>query len=364
VTVLALAFASLGLAERRPALAGAVVGLAVCFRIDMGIAVVAGAVVAALAGRSGSRPAAKAAGAAALVVVLSVAPFVVVAGAGRFWDQTVGFALHQQSLQRLPFPLDPPSLDPNKLLEFWFPAILVAGLAGWALAALRSRPPVRTLAPLPIALVGLAYLFSRSDEFHLIPLAAALPLLLGTVASRVSRLPSGLVWAAMALIVLHGLDRQAGRILHPPALASVPLPPADGVRARRADAFALGRLGRAVHARVPAGGPMFVANPRFDRVRVGDPLLYVLLDRPNPTRYDVMQPGVVTTAAVQREMVGDLTRARPRVIVRWLDPTASASEPNGAGRSSGVHILDRWLMAHYELRTRFGAYALLVPRRP
>jgi hypothetical protein len=113
---------------------------------------------------------------------------------------------------------------------------------------------------------------------------------------------------------------------------------------------------------VPAGAPVLVAPPRFDRVRVGDPLLYVILDRPNPTRYDVMQPGVVTTAAVQREMIGDLARARPRVLVRWLDPRASELEPNGSARSSGVVLLDRWLAARYRPGPRFGVYATYVAR--
>ena len=60
---------------------------------------------------------------------------------------------------------------------------------------------------------------------------------------------------------------------------------------------------------------MLVAPPRYDRVRVGDSMLNVLLDRPNPTRYDVVQPGVVTTAKVQREMARDLRRhARGRAL--------------------------------------------------
>ena len=34
---------------------------------------------------------------------------------------------------------------------------------------------------LPLALVGLAYLLGRTDEFHLVPLAAVLPVLLAGV---------------------------------------------------------------------------------------------------------------------------------------------------------------------------------------
>ena len=66
-----------------------------------------------------------------------------------------------------------------------------------------------------------------------------------------------------------------------------------------------------MRARVPPGHPIFVANPRFDLVNVGNPLVYVLVGRPNPTRYDVMQPGVVTTAPVQREIV-----RRPGALAR------------------------------------------------
>ncbi len=106
---------------------------------------------------------------------------------------------------------------------------------------------------------------------------------------------------------------------------------------------------------MPAGEPLFVANPRHDLLRVGNPLVYVLLDRPNPTRYDVMQPGVVTSAGVQREIVADLRRSRPELVVRWLSPVASEAEPNGAGRSSGVRILDRYLSA--ALRPRSSASA-------
>jgi hypothetical protein len=91
-------------------------------------------------------------------------------------------------------------------------------------------------------------------------------------------------------------------------------------------------------------------------------MLYVLLDRSNPTRYDVMQPGVVTTAPVQQEIVDDLERTRPAVVVRWVAWTAQRREPNGAGRSSGVRILDRYLVDRYRAVRRFGDYTVLGRR--
>ena len=113
---------------------------------------------------------------------------------------------------------------------------------------------------------------------------------------------------------------------------------------------------------MPPGRPVFVANARYDLVKVGNPLVYVLLDRANPTRYDVMQPGVVTSAPVQREIVDDLERTSPPVVVRWVAETAQRREPNGAGRSSGVRILDRYLANRYRAVRLFGDYAVLDRR--
>ena len=148
-------------------------------------------------------------------------------------------------------------------------------------------------------------------------------------------------------------------MLDPPPLTRLSAATADGVRADAREAAALNALVPYVQARVAPGEPVFVANPRHDRVKVGNPLVYVLLDRPNPTRYDVIQPGVITTAGVQREVVEDLERARPEIVVRWLSPVASEAEDNGAGRSSGVRILDRYLADNYVLERRFGDYAVL-----
>ena len=167
---------------------------------------------------------------------------------------------------------------------------------------------------------------------------------------------------ALGLIALHGLDRRAGQLLHPPSLATVPGPVADGVQTDKADARSLRSLEGSIQTLTRPGEPIFVANPRHDRVTAGDPLLYVILGRPNPTRYDVMQPGVITTAPVQREIVDSLRRSDTRVVIRWLDPRAEATEPNGSARSSGVHILDRYLAAAYRPYARYGVYQVLVLR--
>jgi hypothetical protein len=353
---LLLAVWALLAARGAPAGGGMLAGLAFVFRPEVGIAALAGAVLEARS-RKPLVP-------FAVVAAVLLAPFAIVAG-GDAASQVLGFA-GDQGLQRLPLvPHRHVGADPNKLLELLFPLLLVIGVAIWAAWALWRRPRTRRAWALaPLLVVGLGYLLARADEFHLLPLSAALAaaLALAAAAERVA-LARAVLGVALALIAVHGLERRAGAALHPPRLAPVPGTVADGVRTDPADARALRRLMAFVRGRVPPGRPVLVAPPRFDRVRVGDPLLNVLLLRPNPTRYDVMQPGVVTTAAVQREMVRDLARRRTPVVIRWTAPVARATEPNGSARSSGVTILDRAIAARYRRAARYGDYVVLVRRR-
>jgi hypothetical protein len=346
-TALALGLGAIGLAPRRALGAGALAGLACFFRPEIGIACALGAVLEADSRRV------HIAAAAAAVAAVTLGPFVIALG-GDMLPQTVGF-VDEQRLQRLPFPLVPHvGLDPNKLLEFWMPLILVLGCAAW-LAVGRRR-----WALAPLAFVGLGYLLARADEFHLVPLSVALAVMLACAAAARTGPPRAVLGVLLALIAAHGVERQIGRIVHLPALAAVPGGVGDGVRTEAGDAHALRALVPFVRSRVPPGGPVFVANPRFDLVHAGDPLLNVILDRANPTRYDVMQPGVVTTAKVQREMIREL--GSTRVVVVWHDPRATLREDNPAGRSSGVHILDAYLRTAFRPVARYGVYEVRLRR--
>jgi hypothetical protein len=341
-TALALAFGALLAAPRHPRAAGVLAGVAAVFRWEIGAAGALGLVISTR--RVG--PALIAVGVAALGWL----PFLV-AAPGDLLDQTVGF-FAIQDLQRLPFPFGPgdAGADPNKLLERYAPLVLVAGLALYAVHAIARR----RLSPVaPLALVGLAYLLGRTDEFHLVPLAAVLPVLLaGAIAYEPLRAARIAFAVVLALVAVHGLERKAGEIRHMPDLAAVPGPAGDGIRTEAGDARDLERVRAAVGDR-----DVFVAPPRFSQVTVGDPLLYVILGRDNPTRHDVMQPGVVTKPDAQREMVRDLERARPEVLIRWLDPR-TRPEDNAGGRERGATILDEYLRRTYRPTARYGPYAL------
>ncbi len=339
---LALGLGALLAAPRRVVLAGVLAGLAAVFRLEIGAAAALGV---ALLGAPRALPV------AAGVGLLGWLPFLV-AAPGATIDQTLGF-LGIQDLQRRPLPLDPSGAgaDPNKLLELWLPLILVLGAVLWAVHATLRRPPPRALALVPLALAGLAYLLGRTDEFHLVPLAVVLPVLLVAAAARErSAVVRAALLGVVALVARHGVERKAGQLVRLPELARVPGPAGDGVRVRAGEAADLRGVLGAIGDRT-----VFVAPPRFDQVTVGNPLLYVLAGARNPTRYDVIQPGVVTTEEVQREIVADLRRARPKLLVRWLDPR-TRPEPNGSGRSSGVRLLDRELARTYGAPRRIGAY--------
>ena len=312
-------------------------------------------------------------------------PVVAAAGLSDSFDLLVRYPVEDFSdYQSLPFPLDydgplntssvggflDDSAEP--LLLFYLPLVLVAGLVG-SLAALGLRFERERWWQLAAAVfaVGIAhYLFTRPDVFHTTPLAVMVAVL-GAWAIASSRLPgrrrlglaaAGVAALALAYAVVEGLDRRwlELRADH----EALELPVADGVRVRAGRADALERAVREVHDLVPPGEPIYVATRRSDLVTSGDPLFYVLADRPNPTRYDIQAPGVITSAPVQREIVRALERARPRAVVRFTARVTAAPEPNRAGEATGVTVLDDYLERAYRPVARAGPYVVSARRTP
>ena len=87
-------------------------------------------------------------------------------------------------------------------------------------------------------------------------------------------------------------------------------------------------------------------------------LFYFLAGRPSATAWHHMDPGVQTTAMVQRRMVAELDRRRTKVVVietEW----DTVAEPNGSAVGSGVTLLDDYIRAHYQPVAHFGDIAVL-----
>lgn len=69
-----------------------------------------------------------------------------------------------------------------------------------------------------------------------------------------------------------------------------------------------------------------------------------LAKRRNATRYVQFDPGTVSSAQGQAEMIADLERTRPRLAL--LEPVCEWDEPN-ASMTAGSRILDHYLRSHY-----------------
>ena len=386
-TALALALGALLLFERSPALAGVLVGLCAFWRLELAGYLAIGILLAyALDGAPRGvriRRVLRFAGAGVATGALLYLPVVLSAGLSQSWELLVRWPLQEFSDQQsLPFPLDYDgglntssisgffSDSFENLLEFYLPLTLVIG---WCAAVLALALRLRRDDSAPIALIVfsagcLHYLLVRTDTFHTAPLAVTFSVLAawawsarGTAPSATLRLSrAAAVVAALAFLYLfvEGLDRRWLELRHD--TERLHLGVADGVRADADEREHIERAVGFVQERVPPGEPIYVIGRRADWTTAGHPLFYALAGRPNPTRYDIAQPGIVTTSDVQEEIVDDLEESRPEVVMRWVDEVTTQPEPNKAGRPTGVRILDDYLRGSYAEEARFGDYVMLV----
>jgi hypothetical protein len=415
---LAAALGALLAVERRPVLAGVLLGVCAAWRLEFAAYAGLGVAVACALGLGPPRERLARFGRVAVPAVVTgvvlYLPLVIAAGLGRSWEMLIEYPVFDfGDYQSLPFPLDYDgplntssiggflSDSAENLVHFYLPLTLVVGLAGGLVAlALRFSREDPWPAATAVFAIGMGhYLLVRADLFHTAPLAVMVAILAAwalaairergparpapatpapaspapaSPAAAASR-PAGARWRRpLALIataaaslgfawaLVEGVDRRVRGVADEDTVA-LDLPVADGVRARPQRALALERAARFVRARVPAGEPIYVATRRSDLITSGNPLLYVLADRPNVSRYDIAAPGVVTSAPVQREIVADLRRERP-LVVRWIAPITAEPEPNRAGESSGVRILDEYLAHEYRQVAKLGYYVMLEPR--
>ena len=359
-------------AERpRPLLAAGFTALAAAWRLDFGV--YAGlACCAALAVRREDRAFLVYAAAAVTGSLVAYLPFIVAEGPADMFDALVATGFRDREHWTLPFPLDydagfalwPPgelAHDLKDVLSFYVPLLLLLGLGvAFVAAGLRRRlPPPLWTGLLAVGVCFVLYLLSRTDPFHetplLVTLAVLLPLVIRNGGTRVA-------WPAVAVLALLGTYVAANRVdalVDPPKLERLSLDVADGVRVEPADAAALPRAVDAVHELVPAGEPIYVVTLRSDLVRIGNPLFYVLADRPNALATDF---GLQTSAADQRRLVAQLAAEPPGAVVRWTDKDSARREPNERGKPSGSRLLDEYLARAYRRYAEFGDYVVLEPR--
>lgn len=361
--LLAVGFAT---GERpRPVAAAVLTALAAAWRLDFGV-FTGLACVAAFALRREGRDLLLYSAVAAGGTLLAYLPFLIAAGPADMWDALIAQGLRDHDYWTLPFPLDYEgdlSLRPHDvkdLLSFYVPLLLLVGLAvAAAVAFVRRRElPPRWASLLVLGGCFVIYLRSRTDPFHETPLLVTLAILLPLVVMGAPRRVGAVALAVFALLGAYVVSNRADALFDPPELERLHLDVADGVRVPPGDAAALPSAVHAVREATPDGGPIYVVTLRSDLVRIGNPLFYVLADRPNALDRDF---DLQTSEEDQRRLVDELEEAEPGAIVRWTDPDSARREPNERGEASGSRLLDEWIEDEYRHVGSWGDYTVMVP---
>ena len=98
--------------------------------------------------------------------------------------------------------------------------------------------------------------------------------------------------------------------------------------------------------------PIFIGCTRHDRVFVNPIMIYFLADRPSGTYFHHFDPGITTTADIQKLIVQDLQMNKVTTIV--ISDKTLPDEPNLGSQSSNVYILDKFIAEQFRTTDKFG----------
>jgi 4-amino-4-deoxy-L-arabinose transferase-like glycosyltransferase len=181
--------------------------------------------------------------------------------------------------------------------------------------------------------------FPRVGTTHLIWSA---PLLLVLGAAALDRLPARASAIAIVVIIALVAPNASSRS----AFLTEPRAAIFGLEVPEATAGELGDVVADIQQRTVPGEPIFVYPT--------SPLLYVLADRPNATRFDHLNPGAAGPRQLE-QVIADV-RSQVRLVVIsdfWLAAWDSFDPVSNAP-------LEAWLTAHYTEVGRHGSYRVLT----
>lgn len=369
------------------AASGVAVGVTTVFRLDVGAYAGVGVGLAlVLASRTGPavkliRPALALAGGAAVIVLPVLIYLLIASDAGAMWNQLIVFpatTLHR--VRWLPYPafqLDVSSLLSGRItdefyrayrlwLRFYLP-LMVYGAAGLVIVlSWRRLLDIRRAGLIAVTLLGVLLFnqaLSRYDRIHALPTSIVAALLMTLLLDMIPRrLWRNALFVIPVLAALYAIGEPYVRPFVTRHIATVKAVAPLGCYSQleRAGCVALdpaqAQAVEYIQAQTSYAEPIFVGNRRHDLIFVHDILFYFLADRPSPTRYHELYPGVATTLEVQQEIVAGLQAHQVNWIIT-VDLPAS-TEPNASAVSSGVTALDDFIRADYESVEQFGAYTL------
>jgi hypothetical protein len=213
---------------------------------------------------------------------------------------------------------------------------LIAVLGGVWLLRRDSHPALRWY--LFAGLAVFATEFPRMDTLHL---AWSAPVLLAVGAIALSRMSWLLAGAPLVGAMVLLAPTWTARLTY---VDQTLAPVADVVAPAQTAADLNGLVGE-IHQRTRPGEPIFVYPT--------SPLVYVLADRPNPTRFDHLNPGAASREQLD-QVIAALQRSGTRLVV-ISDFWESVWGPPGNNA-----LLEEWISAHYTEVARYGAFRVLM----
>jgi hypothetical protein len=191
-------------------------------------------------------------------------------------------------------------------------------------------------------LAGTALFLTELPRVDALHLAWSAPLLLVVGAAALDRARAPFVAAVLIAVCALVAPTVQSRF----ATLQLPRAPIAGVEAPIQTAADLQGVVSDVQQRTAAGEPIFVYP--------SSPLLYVLTERPNPTRFDHLNPGAASPPQIE-QIIADLSMAEVRLVV-VSDYWRAVWGPPGPNLR-----LEAWLNDRYTHEVaRYGAYRVLM----
>jgi hypothetical protein len=116
-----------------------------------------------------------------------------------------------------------------------------------------------------------------------------------------------------------------------------------------------------IYQHTQPGDPIYVGFTDHRWIFINDVNLYFLADRVGATRYMQFDPNVVNRDEVQRQMIVELERTRPRVAI--LSKISQRRNERNQSSNMGASFLDQYLGAHYQTMAESSRYVLAL-RKP
>lgn len=104
---------------------------------------------------------------------------------------------------------------------------------------------------------------------------------------------------------------------------------------------------------------IYVGVKNHDKFVFNDLLIYFLAERNYASRFHALNPGVQTTASIQKEMINEFKGNSPRIIVLGY---RTWNEPNLSAIDTKVDLLDNYIATNFEFKKAYGPYEIWMSK--